>query len=266
MRMPFRDVAAVAAAVLAPFLAALALLPLRTSVTPVNLALLLVVVVVAVSALGNRWAGALAALSAVAWFDFFHTEPYQSFDIRDRADVETAVLLLLVGLAVSQLAARARVMRSAAGTDAEHLERLHRTIRLMRSGGRTTPELIDRVRLELVDVLELRECRFTVAVEPAGSPPPRLQADGSVRVEGWIWDLDRQGWPDGEIELQAVAAGRVLGRFLMTPVPGAVPVPVEARLVAVDLAGLVAVVLDGAERLPQAGDPEHGTSRLGVDV
>ncbi|WP_225802356.1 DUF4118 domain-containing protein [Streptomyces sp. NK15101] len=266
MRMPIRDVVAVTAAVLAPFLVALTLLPLRRSVTSTNLALVLVVVVVAVSALGNRWAGALAAVSAVAWFDFFHTEPYQSFDIRDRADVETALLLLVVGLLVSQLAARARVMRSAAGADAEYLERLHGTIRLMRSGGGAAPELIDRFRRDLVDVLELRECRFTFAVEPAGSPPPRLQTDGSVRVEGWIWDLERQGWPDGEIELPALAAGKVRGRFLLTPVPGAVPVPVEARLVAVDLAGLAAVVLEGSGRLVQAGDPEDGAGRLGVDV
>ncbi|MFJ5712854.1 DUF4118 domain-containing protein [Streptomyces sp. NPDC093105] len=266
MRVPFRDVTAVAAAVIAPFLVALALLPVRASVAPTNLALVLVVVVVAVSALGNRWAGALAAVSAVAWFDFFHTEPYQSFDIRDRADVETALLLLVVGLLVSQLAARARVMRSVAGTDAEHLERLHRTIRLMRSVGGTKAELIDRVRRDLAEVLELRECRFTRDAETVGSPPPGLQTDGSVRVEGWIWDLERQGWPDGETELPAGAGGMVRGRFLLTPTPGAVPVPVEARLVAVDLAGLAAVGLEAWGPLVQAGDPEDGAGRLGMDV
>ena len=266
MRMPFRDAAALAAAVLAPFLAALALVPSRTSVTPTNLALLLVVVVVAVAALGNRWAGALAALSAAAWFDFFHTEPYQSFHIEDRADVETAVLLLLVGLVVSQLAARGRVMGSVAVTDAERLERLHRTFRRVRSGGGTASELVDRIRRDLVEVLELRECRFTTAVEPDGTPPPRLRADGSVRVEGWIWDLDRQGWPEGEMELPAVAGGRVLGRFLLTPEHGAVPASAEARLVAVDLAGLAALVLEGDERPSQTGDLEDGPRRLGVDV
>ena len=121
MKIPLRDTVAVAAAALAPFAAALVLLPLRTSVTHTNLALLLVVVVVAVSAFGNRFAGALAALSAAAWFDFFHTEPYQSFHIEDRADVETAVLLLVVGLIVSQLAARGRTMKRVAVTDATHL-------------------------------------------------------------------------------------------------------------------------------------------------
>ncbi|MFE0176008.1 DUF4118 domain-containing protein [Streptomyces sp. NPDC059002] len=256
MRIPPRDVAAVVTAVLAPFLAALVLLPLRDSLTRTNLALLLVVVVVAVSALGNRWAGALAALSSVAWFDFFHTEPYESFHIRDRADVETAVLLLVVGLVVSQLAARARVLRSVAVTDAEHLERLYATFRLARSGSCSPEELVERVREDLVDLLELRDCRFSRAAEPDGGPLPRLEMDGALRAEGWIWDLDLQGWPDGEIELRAVARGRIAGRFLMTPTPGAVPAPLETRLVAGDLAGLVAFALQvpegGASRDPAA--------------
>jgi K+-sensing histidine kinase KdpD len=39
------------------------------------MALVLVVAVVAVAAIGNRLAGALAAVSAAAWFDFFFTVP-----------------------------------------------------------------------------------------------------------------------------------------------------------------------------------------------
>ncbi|MFJ3766453.1 DUF4118 domain-containing protein [Streptomyces sp. NPDC090082] len=241
MRVPLRDTVAVAAGVLAPFVAALGLLPLRTSVTHTNLALLLVVVVVAVSALGNRLAGALAALSAAAWFDFFATAPYQSFHIQDRADVETAVLLLVVGLIVSQLAAYGRTMKRVAVADATHLERLHGTTRLTRSGG-SSADVVSRVRQELVDVLELRSCRFEYGT--LIGRPPRLDPDGSVQVEGWVWDLERQGWPEGEIELRALVHGRYQGRFLMTPAPGSVPPPLEARLVAADLAAQAAAALD----------------------
>ncbi|MFI6084263.1 DUF4118 domain-containing protein [Streptomyces sp. NPDC051217] len=53
-------------------------------------------------------------LSAAAWFDFLHARPYQSFDIHGRADVETAVLLFVAGVIVSQLAARARILRRVA--------------------------------------------------------------------------------------------------------------------------------------------------------
>ena len=48
----------------------------------------------------------MAALSAAGAFNFFFTEPYYSLRIDSRDDVETAVLLLLVGLAVGQLAGR----------------------------------------------------------------------------------------------------------------------------------------------------------------
>ncbi|MFD5327317.1 DUF4118 domain-containing protein [Streptomyces sp. NPDC127092] len=251
MRTSLRDAVAMAAALLAPFLMALVLLPLRTSLTHTNLALLLVVVVVAVSALGNRFAGALAALSAAAWFDFFHTEPYQSFHIQDRADVETAVLLLLVGLAVSQLSARARVLRRVAVSDAEHLERVHAVSRLVRSGGCSADELVERIREDLIALLDLRDCRFEPGAESAADRLPRLEPDGSLRVEGWIWDMDRQGWPDGQTELWAVAQGRCQGIFLLTPAPGVVPASPEARLVAVDLAGLAALALAGQTDLSQ---------------
>ena len=105
LRYLTRDRAAIAAALAAPPAAAAVLLPARASWPNTNVALLLVVVVVAVAAIGNRAAGALAAVSAAAWFDFFFTRPYERFTIRGSADVTTAVLLLAVGVAVSQLAA-----------------------------------------------------------------------------------------------------------------------------------------------------------------
>lgn len=65
-----RDGAAIAAALAAPLVVVAVLLPFRASWSNTNVALLLVVTVVAVAALGNRVAGALAAVSAAAWFDF----------------------------------------------------------------------------------------------------------------------------------------------------------------------------------------------------
>ena len=62
-----RDRVAIAAAVAAPLAAAVILLPWRGSWSNTNVALLLVVVVVAVAAIGNRAAGALAALGAAPW-------------------------------------------------------------------------------------------------------------------------------------------------------------------------------------------------------
>ncbi|MFD2122550.1 DUF4118 domain-containing protein [Streptomyces cirratus] len=70
-----RDAAALFAALAAPFLVALALVPFRTDLSATNAALILVVAVVAVAAVGTRTAGAVAALSAAVWFDFFLTSP-----------------------------------------------------------------------------------------------------------------------------------------------------------------------------------------------
>ena len=63
-------------------------------------------------------AGGLAAVSAAVWFGFFFTVPYYRFTIRSSADITTAVLLVVTGLAVSQLAARARRLKVIAITDA----------------------------------------------------------------------------------------------------------------------------------------------------
>src|ERR1700722_18058188 len=76
-----RDAAAVAAAVLGPLALAAVLLPWRGSWSNTNVARLVVLAVVATACLGIRLAGALAALSAAVWFDYFFTQPYERLTI-----------------------------------------------------------------------------------------------------------------------------------------------------------------------------------------
>jgi K+-sensing histidine kinase KdpD len=71
-------------------------------------ALLVVVVIVAAAATGIRAAGVTATLSGTLWFDYFLTAPTGSFSIDGAGDVQTAVLLLVVGLTVTELAVRRR--------------------------------------------------------------------------------------------------------------------------------------------------------------
>lgn len=239
---PLRDRLALTAGLGAPFLVALALVPFRTDLSHTNAALVLVVVVVAVAALGSRTAGVLAALSAAAWFDFFLTRPYETFDISASADVETAVLLLVVGVIVSQLAARGRRLEVITVMDAAHLSRIHRTADLAQSAN-SANTVVDHVRRELTDLLELRACRFEYGT--LMGRPPRLLKDGSVTAGRLPWDVDAVGWPEGEIELRAYGNGRYLGRFMLTPGAGPVP-PLQARLVAVTLADQTGVALDTA--------------------
>ncbi|WP_237547114.1 DUF4118 domain-containing protein [Streptomyces sp. SID161] len=239
---PPRDRLALTAGLAAPLLVSLALVPFRTGVSHTNAALILVVVVVAVAALGSRTAGVVAALSAAAWFDFFLTRPYETFDITASPDMETAVLLLAVGVIVSQLAARARRLEVMTVTDAAHLARIHRTADLVQSAN-SADTVVDHVRTELTDLLGLRACRFEYG--SLLGRPPRLDKDGSVTVGRRTWNPDTDGWPEGEIELRAYGNGHYLGRFLLTPGPGPVP-SLQARLVAVILADQTGAALDTA--------------------
>lgn len=237
---PLRDRLALAAGVGAPLVVAAALVPFRTDLSRTNAALILVVVVVAVAALGSRTAGVVAALSAAAWYDFFLTRPYETFDISASGDVETAVLLLVVGLIVAQLAARARRLEVVAVTDAAHLDRIHRMAALAQSAN-SADTVVDHVRRELTELLGLSACRFEYGT--LIGRPPRLEKDGTVTVGRHTWDIDTAGWPEGETELRAYGNGHYLGRFMLTPGPGPVP-PLQARLVAVTLADQTGAALD----------------------
>jgi len=199
-----RDRAAVAAALAAPLTAAAVLLPFRASWPNTNVALLLVVVV-AVAAIGNRIAGAVAAIGAAVWFDFFFTLPYERFTIRSSADVTTFVLLLVVGVAVSQLAAYARRLKVVAITDAGYLAQIHQTASLTQTA--TSPEdVVDHVRQQLIGVLDLQECRFEYGV--LIGHPPRLEPDGTVLAGHGRWDVETVGLPGEEIELRVFGGGQ----------------------------------------------------------
>ena len=238
-----RDRTAVLAGLLVPLAVAAILLPWRASWSNTNVALVLVVVVVAVAAIGSRAGGALAAVSAAAWFDFFFTHPYERFTIRGSADITTALLLLVVGLAVSQLAARARQLRVITITDAGYLAQIHEAAALAKSAA-GADTVVDSVKERLIAVLDLEDCRFEYG--SLLGHPPRLEHDGAVVTSHGRQDVARYGFPAGEIELRTFADGQYYGRFMMKPRPGAKP-SLQARLVAVTLADQAGRALGGAE-------------------
>ena len=230
---PARDRIAIVAALAAPLAVAAVLLPFRVSWPNTNVALLLVVVVVGVAAAGNRVAGGLAAVWAAVWFDFFFTVPYYRFTIHSPADVTTAVLLLLTGLVVSQLAARARRLKVVAVTDAGYLAQIHETASLAKSA--TAPDVVvNHVRQQLVGLLDLEGARFEYGT--LLGHPPRLEPDGTVTVGRSRWDVELAGLPAEEIELRTFGNGQYYGRFMLSARPSSRP-SLQARLVAVTLAG-----------------------------
>ena len=99
------------AAVVGPTALGAALYPARGHIAVANLALVFVVAIVAVASMGRRGAAVLTALMSAISFDYFCTSPYLSLRITRSADLTTELLLLVVGLAVGELAARGRRAR-----------------------------------------------------------------------------------------------------------------------------------------------------------
>ncbi len=106
-------------------------------------------------------------------------------------------------------------------------------------------DVVDRVREQLIAVLDLQKCRFEYG--SLLGHPPRLEPDGTVLAGRGRWDVETAGLPGEEIELRVFSGGQYYGRFMMTPKPGSRP-SLQARLVAVTLA-------DQAGRALAAGTP-----------
>jgi K+-sensing histidine kinase KdpD len=244
-----RDRAAFAAALVAPLAAAAILVPFRSSWPNTNVALLLVVVMVAVAAIGNRVAGAIAAIGAAVWFDFFFTLPYERFTIRSSADVTTFVLLLVAGVIASQLAAHARRLKVVAISDERYLAQIHQAAVLAQTA-KSPDAVVDHVADQLAGLLDLQACRFGYG--NLLGHPPRLQPDGTVATGRGHWDVEHAGRPGEEIELRVFDGGQYYGRFMMRPQPGSRP-SLQARLVAIALTEQAGRAAAAAAPMPSTG-------------
>jgi Domain of unknown function (DUF4118) len=241
MSRPRRDLVSLGAAVVAPLVLAVALLPLRGDVANTDVALVLLLAVAAVAANGFRAAGWIAAVSTAVWFDLFWTEPYGRLTITARADIETAVLLLAVGVAITEIAVRGRRAHHAAIREAGFRSGLLAAAEAVAAGD-SPSAVIDRIRQQLVPLLRLEAARFDYGT---GRDHPRLEHDGSVTWRGRPVDVDRDGLPtERPVEVLVEAGGGYRGRFLLTASPGSRPSRAE-RLVAVALADQAGAALAG---------------------
>ena len=236
-----RDRLALLAAFAAPPAFAAILVPFRASFPNTDAALAMLLVMVAVAAAGHRLAGYVAALSAAVWFDFFLTQPYERFTINRRTDIETTVLLLVIGVAVTEIAVWGRRQHVAASRRAGYLDGFASAARAVATGS-SASVLIGQVSSQLTELLSLRSCSFQYGVAGIGQPG-RLHRDGSVTVGHQALDVGEEGFPaDIDIELLVESGGIFQGRFLMTPAPGERPT-LERRLLAVALADQVGAAL-----------------------
>jgi K+-sensing histidine kinase KdpD len=233
------------ASVLAPPAVCALLTPFREHFDNANAALLLVVVIVAVAVFGIRLAGVLAAVSSAVWFDFFLTVPYDSFTINSSNDVEQAVLLLVIGIAVTQIAIWGRGQQATASRRAGYLDGVITTSQAVAAGG-STDDLIEQVRAELTAVLGIDGAKFIAGGKQTQAP--RLNPDGSVTRGSHVLKVERDGLPtNAEIELIVQHAGEPRGRFLLTAASRIARPDLEQRLVAVALADQVGAALTSHE-------------------
>ena len=132
----------IAVGVMAPAVATLALVPLRTDVVNVNLALVLVLGVLAVGAGAGRVAGLVAAGVAALSYDALPTRPYGSLRIHEGEDVLTTALLGVVGVTAALLTEHMRrhaFPRGSIGLDLAPEQRRVATTLADRSAPRSRP-------------------------------------------------------------------------------------------------------------------------------
>lgn len=220
-----------------PFAAAAALIPLRDRLDNTNLALLLVIAVVAFAATGRRPAAILAALSAASGFNVFHTRPYLSLRIESSDDLETAALLLVVGLIVGELAVRGRRARATVAQGRHDLAALHDMGALVATGEDPNYVLMATAS-ELTHRLGLLDCRYESTPQGAKILPV-IDRDGVVMWGPTRWDPSQWGMPSDGAAIEVWSHGAPRGRFVLHA-PLSVPFSREQLAQAaalVDLAG-----------------------------
>jgi|SRR5689334_4381725 len=243
-------------AALVPLAACAVLSLFRDSIANTNAALVLVLIIVAAAATGLRAAGLVAAVSSAVWFDFFLTMPYTQFAIADPADVETDVLLLLVGVAVTEIALWGRRQQARASRDRGYLDGVLITAATVGAGRSSTRSIIDSVRTQIVEVLQIDGCRFDGATD---SVLATLNDDATMTYNGRPYDVRRNGLPtDTEIALRVQSAGVSRGWFLLTATSRVVRPTVEQLRVVLALADQVGAALSAASH--HDGDPPHALS------
>jgi Domain of unknown function (DUF4118) len=231
---------------------AMVLVPLRDSVANTSIALLLVIPVVIGALLGGRIGGAVSAGFAVLAFDFFHTQPYLSLTIASLDDVETAAILLVVGLIVGTAAAHTGRFRRVAAAGRDEIQRLHHVAEMVANGA-SAPEVIDVTGDELRAVLTLADCRFETA--PFDVALPRLDRNGALAGTSHRYVHGGFVLPSEPVELSVLSRGRRVARFVLQP-SDAEPVSLEQRLTAIALADQVGSVLVRSSTGPETDRSE----------
>jgi K+-sensing histidine kinase KdpD len=236
----------VVAAVL-PLVVAALLSLVRDTVSSATAVLVLVAFVVAAGATGIRAAGLAAAVSAVAWFDFFLTEPYGSFAISSADDLEAAVLLLVIGGIVTETALWGLRQEAALARQSGYLGGVLATAETLARHHESREQVTESVGLRITELLGLDSCRFVAGPQPDPGAPT-FDHSGALVRDGNRLNVERDGLPvDTTMYLPVRSGGHVRGHFVLTAAARVARPGVDQRRVAALLADQVAGWFDGTE-------------------
>jgi K+-sensing histidine kinase KdpD len=202
-----RAVLAVSIAACVPVAVVVAVIPFRTRIENTNVALGLVVVVLLASVLGGRWEGIVASVSSALSFDVFLTRPYNSLRITKSDDLQTTVLLAIIGVIAGELVERVRRSSARAASSESALKAAYDRAELT-AGAENPGALLGLAARELTRLLELKSCQYVSGAIPKSMPELR---HNFVRVPA---NLDRSA--RGLVALPVKVHGRLQGHFVMT--------------------------------------------------
>jgi K+-sensing histidine kinase KdpD len=203
-----------------------------------NVALVLVVVIVGAATFGGRLAGAITSIVAAISFDYFHTQPYYNLRISDREDIITALLLLIVGLIVGELATRRAASRREVVVHARGASWLEDVASVVAAGA-DSDEVWPVIRRALTEQLDLTECRFEL--QPVTVALTGIERTGQIASRDLHW-VRGGGFalPADGVAVPVVNEGHTLGRLVLVPRPNTGTTKAQRR-VAVALADQLAV-------------------------
>ena len=192
-------------AVVIPLLAAAGLYLIPDVVAKSAAALVLVLIVVAAASTGDRLSGMIAAVSAAVGFDVFLIQPYLTLRIDSAEDVELAVLLLLVGGAVSELASWG-IRQSASATEQSGFVRGALESAALAAGSADEADALPRIAEAIGKVLRIEGITFEYGDHDAGAGV--IQPDGTLRYQGKVLDVALAGLPHHPYAYTALPVAR----------------------------------------------------------
>ena len=178
--------------------------PLSLWLAPTNLAMVYVLGVVAIAARYERGPAMTCALLSVLTFDFFFVPPVLTLRIDDTQYVVTGFALLVVGVVISTLAARARAASQAALLARE--EQLRNSLLASLSHDLRTPLAViagsasslrdERARLSQAEQDQLLDTLYDEAQQVSLTVSDLLEM---TRLHSGRVELDRQWYPAEEL-------------------------------------------------------------------